>query len=188
MLISNYEEQMVYHCAPTLKGIKAGSMVAMRVSSHKSIEAFFAEYQECFKVHGIEYMKLTEQKQHVLVLIYRPDMLSRMLRRPMAREILGSYGYPVNDSLKAMLNHLQKRIDSCSGFPHEIGLFLGYPPQDVQGFIRHKGHNFLFCGFWKVYANGTAVKRLFRCYNECIHRMCRRLLAGESLQEVIRAA
>lgn len=33
---------------------------------------------------------------------------------------------------------LMRRISECKEFPHEIGLFLGYPPEDVCGFIEGK--------------------------------------------------
>lgn len=188
MVHNYYERQLVYHGAPTLKGIKAGSMIALKVSEQASLGDFFRKYQGLFADQGIEYIQLMRQKQHMLMLFYRPDMLGRMLRRPLARAILQEYGYSVDEGLRSMLNRLLERMEECDGFPHEIGLFLGYPPQDVQGFIEHKGHNFLFCGFWKVYANEAAVKRLFQCYNDCINKMWSRLLAGESLQEAIMAA
>ena len=38
-----------------------------------------------------------------------------------------------------------------SDFPHEVGLFLGYPVWDVKGFIEHKGQQYKLCGYWKVY-------------------------------------
>ena len=34
------------------------------------------------------------------------------------------------------------RLQENEGFPHEIGLFLGYPPEDVLGFIENKGEFF----------------------------------------------
>lgn len=38
-----------------------------------------------------------------------------------------------------MLDTLAGRIQNAGGeFPHEIGLFLGYPLGDVKGFIKHK--------------------------------------------------
>ena len=38
-------------------------------------------------------------------------------------------------------------------FPHEVGLFLGYPPGDVEGFRLNHGRNFKLCGLWKVYCD-----------------------------------
>ena len=35
-------------------------------------------------------------------------------------------------------------------FPHEMGLLLGYPVEDVKGFIRNGGENCLYIGYWKV--------------------------------------
>ena len=32
---------------------------------------------------------------------------------------------------------IQRKIDE---FPHDIGLFLGYPPEDVLGFITNKAY------------------------------------------------
>ena len=32
--------------------------------------------------------------------------------------------------------------DESGEFPHEVGLFLSYPPEDVKGFIDHRANNF----------------------------------------------
>lgn len=45
-----------------------------------------------------------------------------------------------------------RRLQRFEAFPHEIGLFLSYPPEDVRGFIEHKGHESKCEGCWKVYA------------------------------------
>lgn len=50
-----------------------------------------------------------------------------------------------------MLTRLAQRMEAVGDFPHEVGFFLGYPAEDVVGFIRNKGQNFKFCGRWKVY-------------------------------------
>lgn len=40
-------------------------------------------------------------------------------------------------------------------FPHEMGILLGYPVEDVEGFIINNGKNELYTGYWKVYDNLT---------------------------------
>ena len=63
------------------------------------------------------------------------------------------------------------------GFPHEVGLFLGYPLDDVTGFIEQKGKNYKCCGIWKVYGNPTSRPRmLFRKLKKC-SEIYRRLFA-----------
>ena len=48
---------------------------------------------------------------------------------------------------------LIRRLQDEAEFPHEIGLFLSYPPEDVQGFIDHHARDFKLSGLWKVYGD-----------------------------------
>lgn len=64
------------------------------------------------------------------------------LRREGVEEILKECGYAGTSAEKA-LDHLERRIGQCEEFPHEIGLFLGYPLGDVRGFIENQGRNLL---------------------------------------------
>jgi hypothetical protein len=48
-----------------------------------------------------------------------------------------------------------------------VGLFLGYPLDDVLGFIRHEGHGYKLCGVWKVYGDPERAKKQFRQYELC---------------------
>ena len=38
-------------------------------------------------------------------------------------------------------------MEEKGAFPHEIGLLLGYPVEDVLGFIRYQGKNYLYTGY-----------------------------------------
>lgn len=54
-----------------------------------------------------------------------------------------------------MYTRTQKRLNT-KNFPHEIGIFLGYPLDDVIGFIEHKPYYLV--GDWKVYQNVNEAK------------------------------
>ena len=74
------------------------------------------------------------------------------------------------------------------GFPHEVGLFLGYPLDDVTGFIEQKGKNYKCCGIWKVYGNEKQTQMLFRKLKKC-SEIYRRLFAdGRSILQLTVAA
>ena len=208
-----FDQILALHCAPTLAGLKAASMVALPGRSLAELQGFFAQYEKCFECKGLKVLELRRQRSHVLLLIYRPVVLQRLLRRSKAQALLKECGYPPQGSLDELLQHLKKRVEpsgtggryagtgDCAAtavdsngtgaggrFPHEIGLFLGYPPHDVEGFIRHGGQNFLQCGFWKVYDNEKAVLHLFHCYAACIRRVYDSLQEGVSLQSMICSA
>ena len=46
-------------------------------------------------------------------------------------------------------------------FPHEIGVILGYPLEDVKGYMENGGQKCLLNGYWKVYNNPEEAKRKF---------------------------
>ena len=63
--------------------------------------------------------------------------------------------------------HLAKRLSDSAEFPHEIGLFLGYPIVDVIGFIHNKAQNYKYCGLWKVYGDTEQAQKIFELYKKC---------------------
>ena len=65
-----------------------------------------------------------------LIYVYRPSCLKRDLADGLAGSLLQAIGYPCEMAERCVI-HLIKKLRVCSEFPHEIGLFLGYPPEDV---------------------------------------------------------
>ena len=175
------------HCAPTFRGIKAGSLVAFSQTQMAAFDQFLAVSREGLARGGIVTARLLDAADRTLVLFYRPLALARRLRLPEARRILAKYGYPLTTSLEPQLKHLCERLHRGDSFPHEIGLFLGYPPRDVAGFIAHQGRGFLCCGCWKVYADAPAAMACFARYEACTSAFCHRLSQGVPLVELLRA-
>ena len=191
MTTAEFESLLARQCAPTFIGLKAASLVAFQKSRCRDLDAQLADYEPCFACHGISVVRLLDEDSRALVLFYRADALRAALRRHEARILLRRFGYRPSDALPKMLRRLRRRIASYAGasadFPHEIGLFLGYPPHDVRGFIEHKGRGFLCCGLWKVYADADASMALFKRYAECTARFCTRLASGASMAELLEA-
>ena len=52
-------------------------------------------------------------------------------------------------------------------FPHEIGVILGYPIDDVLSFIENKGKNSIYSGYWKVYHNKNRALKEFEKFDKC---------------------
>lgn len=179
---------LAYHCGPALVGLKASNLVSLSQTEFPDLERRAAEYERRFAARGVRFRILCRCGQNALLLVYRPDLLERRLCCPLAVELLQRDGYPVNGSLEAMLGRLSRRLEGGGGFPHEIGLFLDYPPEDVEGFQRHRGRNCKLCGYWKVYSDVERARTVFERYDRCRACLCARLARGMSLSEVLRAA
>jgi hypothetical protein len=71
------------------------------------------------------------------------------------------------DNCQHCVVQLIRRLRSQPDFPHEIGLFLGYPPEDVCGFIENRACGCKCVGCWKVYGDETAARKKFDQYKKC---------------------
>ena len=91
-----------------------------------------------------------------------PKLLEDDLSDPLSRKLLSKCGYPPGNA-NACLAHLIARLRAEGEFPHEVGLFLGYPPADVDGFM-HRKDSYKLCGLWKVYDDVEgAIRQFARC-------------------------
>ena len=107
--------------------------------------------------------------------LYSSRLLSTHISVEETIKVLEKFGYKRNFSLDEHLERLSERIEKSHEFPHEIGVFLGYPIKDVLGFIENKVKNYLFCGFWKVYSNPEKASRTFDNYGKCRKFLCNKL-------------
>ena len=130
---------------------------------------------------------ICECERRVLLLVFRKELLCRYLKRDEIHALLVKAGYPEAFCLDAYLAILKERLKH-SAFPHEIGAFLGYPADDITGFIRHKGENCLLCGEWKVYHNAARAKAQFARYARCKSALTRRVSQGDSLCKIFCAS
>lgn len=101
-----------------------------------------------------------------LIYIYRPGRLQSDLDAEEAKDILLRFGYE-ESSLDGCISRLADRIYECDEFPHEVGLFLGYPPEDVKGFIDLGGRNSKASGYWQVYGDVDRAQKQFERFSKC---------------------
>lgn len=165
--------------APTIKGIKAACLINFRRHKNEDMRSSWKQHaNEWLTPLGLGWLLLNEHEDftNALVLIYKRELLLRALYCDKACAILAEHGYPLRD-VDACLECLRKKF--CSGCPHEVGLFLGYPPEDVKGFIEDRGAKNLACsGYWKVYGDAEKAKRTFRQYRQAEYDAARMILAG----------
>ena len=81
-----------------------------------------------------------------------------------------------------------RRCNASKEFPHEIGVFLGYPLEDVTGFINNTGKNFRYSGIWKVYGDEKEAEKRFYKYKKCTEIYTRLWNNGRSLWQLTVAA
>ena len=160
------EKFMIEHCSPTLASIKTANLFGVKKDKIEDINDEIRLVNEQIEDKGVETIILKEDENRVLVYVCRKDKLAEDLNRPGVKHFLRKYGYETNE-VEYSIERLKYRIKESDEFPHEIGLFLGYPLGDVIGFIDNGGKNSKCTGCWKVYCNQCQAVKIFAQFNKC---------------------
>lgn len=162
-----FDRLLADHCASTLVGVKAACLVSCRRLSPAEVEASVEACNAAWNASGLLFRVYRNRAGCPLLFVYRPALLWQRLRCEGAAPILAGAGYPPGLGLKGCLDRLGERLAREEEFPHEIGLFLDYPPDDVAGYLLHAGRDCKACGYWKVYSDVDRAHRLFQLYDAC---------------------
>lgn len=181
MDLSQVETKMALQCAPVITGIKISNLLIVSSCDEEAVRIIL-------KRTGIIHYRLLRQDNKTTFLIFRIPQLAAYLQDPDVQYILKANGYK-DLSLGGILRTFQCRYETYmnqgEGFPHEIGLLLGYPIEDVTGFIEQKGKNYLYSGYWKVYRDVTAKKRIFAQYENAKENLILLLANGYDIHSII---
>ena len=177
------EDLLIRHCSPTLAGIKTGNLFSCACPSRKDLTRDLCRLNKKLVPKGIRILPLRVCKGRALIYAYRPNALESDLTDHRARALLLKYGY-VPENPNGCVVHLIHRLRSEGEFPHEIGLFLGYPIDDVVAFIANKGRNCLCCGCWKCYSNACAAQKAFDKFRKCTNVYKRLFACGRSINQL----
>lgn len=103
------------------------------------------------------------------------------------RKFLESQGYD-DIRVPAVITRLRKQyaeyVRNRQGFPHELGVILEYPVEDVKGFIENRGKNCLLEKYWKVYHNREKAEKIFAWYDEARELAMEEIMAGYRLNQI----
>ena len=171
------EQTMVQYGAPTLAGLKTGSLFSVHAENPATVAREVERIDRILQPKGVRLTIMKHGDRLALLYLYREAQLKQCLACPNAQEMLTQCGY-CNPSVDDALNTLRKKLADQENFPHEIGLFLGYPLSDVTEFMRHYGKKCLLSGCWKVYSEEAKAIRTFEQYRRCKKLYSKRFHTG----------
>jgi len=175
------EDVLIRHAAPTLAGLKTGNLFPC--AAYPALAEEVRAYDRLLASKGMRLLSLRHTEVQALLYLYRPARLRRDLAVPEARRLLHEAGY-ADLRCERCLGELARRLRAFRDFPHEIGLFLSYPPEDVRGFIEHRGRGCKCGGCWKVYGDAGRAQALFRAYRQCTDCYCKRHAMGDPVERL----
>ena len=183
----SFEAVLVEQCATTLAGVKPASLFRYQGADQRQSREAAARWAKELAPYGItvRILKVCPQTGACLIYLYRAGWLRSILSEPSNRAFLARQGYQTDQDCPGLLRQLSRRLCLEREFPHEIGVFLGYPLEDVIGFCRHKGESCKLCGYWKVYGDVESARKSFALFDRCRELLFSHLLSGAPLQELV---
>lgn len=181
------DEFLIRHSAPTLAGLKTANLFWYPWKDEEELREALTEWKEIFIEKGLDLCVMKINGQRALLYVFRTGKLKQELKREKTRKILESQGYSY-ETLEEAVEILKSRMGDNGSFPHEVGLFLGYPEDDVLGFMVNQGKNCKCCGCWKVYCDECSAMKTFCKYKKCEEVYQRLFLAGKPVRQLIVAA
>jgi hypothetical protein len=177
--------------AEILEGVKPGNLINVANRSQPCGRNLFRLWQthgaELIESGGLAAMIMRERADSLLLFIYDPAVLSSLLTQSRVAAMMKRAGYPRSADLMASLTELKRRIES-GVFPHEVGIFLGYPLKDVAAFMGWAPLPFTCQGPWKIYGDPRRSLELAACHQDCRRRMAWRVAGGDSPLACLRRA
>ena len=172
----DFETVMIEQCAPVLAGLKPAGLFRYETRNRADLARRVAGWNAQLNPKGLQVRVLRGciATRQYLVYVYRAAKLQTVLADAAVRGFLAREGYRLPEDAadcNALLDQLSLAAVLRGGgrrtFPHEIGVFLGYPLEDVVGFIRHRGKCFTCCGCWKSYGDPDAAQKHFDQLSKC---------------------
>ena len=182
MGINNIEIQLALQCAPLIVGLKMSNLLIIESDN-------LYEVRQILKDSCISCFTLSKTERRSMFLLYNEEKLTAYLSENDVKKFLAECGYTeaaLVEILPAFQLRYQKYVSGKGEFPHEMGVLLGYPIEDVEGFIENEGENFLYTGYWKVYANLSVKIQLFRKFEIARETLIQLVSSGLSITEIIK--
>ena len=170
--VSYLKYYLKYQLAPVIIGVKPS--ITLNIGKRQGRIISKVKLLRIIGELGLKGIILRDTKNGHIILAYRLCTLRNILDEPRVKEVLESLNYPLG-SVYAAVSHLRKRYDYCH-CPPELGIFLGFPVEDVTDYMCGTSKECLLCGYWQVYNNVDEAEKIFKKYDAAKAHMLTYLL------------
>ena len=177
-------KRIASQCAPVLMGEKISNLLIVSIGEKLQVQTYFkGTVLSCY------FMCHCEKK--AIFLVYHEASLKHYLNGDRQKNFMKQLGYDFTELpsiLKRMAERYSHYMQVKDLFPHELGILLGYPTQDVEGFIQNKGQCYLYIGYWKVYHHLSEALKTFERFDHAKEEIKILIEQGISLKDIANAA
>ena len=179
---SSYIKWLIEVLGPVILGSKPAEILNLsskdmnKESKLNDIKSFFSN---CSK---LTYNVINISDGGIRIIFINKISLSNVLNNKKCLNFLKFIGYPSEYNIDNYINILINKLNS-KDFPHEIGIFLGYPLKDVVGFMGYGNYKFCKTRYWRVYGDESISDKICNTFINDRSKM-KSLLENKSLSQL----
>ena len=177
------EKFLIYNASLVISGVKPSATITIKRGNENLYDKWIKYGISFLKEIDIQYINLRECSNALIILIYSEEKLSNYIFKEENKRFLRQLGYSEENDMREYLEILKRRYKEFN-CPHELGIFLGFPLNDVKDFMNCKDKKCLSCGYWLVYNNLQEAQEIFSKYDKVKAHTVNYILSGDSSQEV----
>lgn len=177
------EKFLLFNTSLVISEVKPSATITLKKGIDSNYEKWIKYGEKFFESINIKYIELRECANALIILVYDEKQLSNYIFKEENRTFLKKLGYSYGNDIDAYVEKLKKRYDEFN-CPHELGIFLGYPLNDVKDFMECSSKKCLACGYWRVYNDYNAAKEVFNIYDMIKEKTVNYILKGDSSYNV----
>lgn len=177
------EKYLLFTLSPVIGGLKPSSTITL--SYDKKEYSIWSNYKKEFlEILKLKEIVLRKGTKAEIILIYNEENLLNCINKKDNRAFLNKLGYDLTLTLEENLDILVYRYEKYH-CPHELGVFLGIPIEDVIDFMGCSDKKCLMCGYWKVFNNYNNAKDIFNKYDISKNIMIKSIEENKALLNIV---
>lgn len=178
------EKFLLFNSSLVIADIKPSVTVNIKKNQGMNYKNWLKYGGEFLRRINLNYITLKEDENALILLIYKEELLKDHIFQEKNREFLSKIGYANVNCIDyyTKLLRIRYKIYRC---PHELGVFLGIPVEDVIDFMDCTKKKCLGCGYWKIYNNYDEAIKTFKKYDEIKNKTISNLIKGIPIEKII---
>ncbi len=181
-----FEGEIIRQCAPTLAGIKIANLFVYTFASNEDYFRALTHIRRIFSPKDIylEVLRYDIVSHKALLFVYRSKGLQGVLGKDDVQIFFQQRGFIPTTCPLEIIEEMAGRLHNGQDFPHEIGLLLGYPLDEVKAYIDAPHAPGLCAGCWKAYKDPYRALGYFEKCRCCIRAYLISYYQGKSLEQL----
>ncbi len=153
----------------------------------QAVVALIDIYENQTSIFGFHLTLLGWQRNRAMILVWRPQLIDSLLAERDVQQFLleNQLSQHCDALIDEFILLLKAFYASGNRFPHEIGVVLGYPVEDVRGFISDGGKGSITHGRWRVYGDIDVASRRFAELDAADKNIKKLFFEGKSMRELL---